>query len=398
MEPSKAQIRQFRLRAHHLDRRLPAGGLLDAAGACGLQNSPPGAWETALFQRLEGCTLPRLRDALYRDKALLQAWSFRGAPVVFPADEGGVFLTPLAARDGEEPWIYTMGVAGALEFLQMPFDGLLRRTAEAARWLDSHTVWGKDALDRTLADLIEPGLPEGKRALWRAPSMYGSPDSQTVGGAVVSFLLRPCAFRSLVVFGGREGATPSFTSFRNWMGRVPEGGAGTDRALARKFLHCYGPAAPDALAAWLGCSRRQARRIWDAGADGYAAVAVGGKTRYVLEEDLGSLFCAPEAPGRLLLLGAHDPYLDVRDRDVLLESPSLQRQVWKTVGNPGAVLKDGRVVGVWRGKARSGRLDVTISPFEALTPPERLALEGLAAEYAAFRGLALHGFGIGGLP
>ncbi|WP_407927699.1 DNA glycosylase AlkZ-like family protein [Intestinibacillus massiliensis] len=145
-------------------------------------------------------------------------------------------------------------------------------------------------------------------------------------------------------------------------------------------------------------SRRQARRIWDAGADGYAAVAVGGKTRYVLEEDLGSLFCAPEAPGRLLLLGAHDPYLDVRDRDVLLESPSLQKQVWKTVGNPGAVLKDGRVVGVWRGKARNGRLDVTISPFEALTPPERLALEGLAAEYADFRGLALHGFGIGGLP
>lgn len=35
------KIRNYRLWAHHLDKKLPADRLLDAAGACGLQNSPP---------------------------------------------------------------------------------------------------------------------------------------------------------------------------------------------------------------------------------------------------------------------------------------------------------------------------------------------------------------------
>ena len=113
MELTMEQIRAFRLRSHHLDRELPLSRLEEAAGACGLQNSPPGAWETAMFQRLEGCTLQALQDALYREKRLLQAWSFRGTPVVFPTRDSGVFLTPLAAREGEEPWIYTRGISGA---------------------------------------------------------------------------------------------------------------------------------------------------------------------------------------------------------------------------------------------------------------------------------------------
>ena len=68
---------------------LPSGQIETAAGACGVQNSPPGAWETALFNRVEGCTLPELHDALYRRKTLLQAWSYRGVPVVFPTAESG---------------------------------------------------------------------------------------------------------------------------------------------------------------------------------------------------------------------------------------------------------------------------------------------------------------------
>ena len=59
-------VRSFRLRAHHLDKMLPSGQIETAAGACGVQNSPPGAWETALFNRVEGCTLPELHDALMR--------------------------------------------------------------------------------------------------------------------------------------------------------------------------------------------------------------------------------------------------------------------------------------------------------------------------------------------
>ena len=48
-EPSMEQIRAFRLRGHHLDRIYPAETVLEAVGACGMQNTPPGAWENALY-------------------------------------------------------------------------------------------------------------------------------------------------------------------------------------------------------------------------------------------------------------------------------------------------------------------------------------------------------------
>ena len=167
---------------------LPSGQIETAAGACGVQNSPPGAWETALFNRVEGCTLPELHDALYRRKTLLQAWSYRGVPVVFPTAESGIFLSPLAALEGEAPWIYTRGIALALEHLQMSFDSLLPLVKQAAGYLDAHTVQGKETLDRVLADAVREHLPSEKRTLWDSPSMYGAPDRQTVGGAAVSFL------------------------------------------------------------------------------------------------------------------------------------------------------------------------------------------------------------------
>ena len=187
---------------------LPSGQIETAAGACGVQNSPPGAWETALFNRVEGCTLPELHDALYRRKTLLQAWSYRGVPVVFPTAESGIFLSPLAALEGEAPWIYTRGIALALEHLQMSFDSLLPLVKQAAGYLDAHTVQGKETLDRVLADAVRERLPSEKRTLWDSPSMYGAPDRQTVGGAAVSFLLRPCSFSGLVVFGCRRGDGP----------------------------------------------------------------------------------------------------------------------------------------------------------------------------------------------
>lgn len=388
MNINVSKILSYRLHAHHLDHKLPADAILDAAGACGLQNSPPGAWETALFHRLEGCSLQQLHDALYEDKKLLQAWSFRGAPVVFPTDQSDIFLTPLIAQCGEEPWIYTRGITGALDFVQMSFEDLLIRTQKAAVHLDYHTIRSKEALDRTLADIIMAELPAEKQPLWCAPSMYGNPDRQTVGGAAVSFLLRPCSFSSLVVFGKREGITPTFTSYKNWIGHTPLKTQDPDKALVRKFLHCYGPATISSFMDWLGCSRQQAKRLWDTIEEEMEPVSIGKQTCYMLSEDLEHLLSAEERenrPDKLILLGAHDPYLDVKDRSVLLEHPALQKKVWKTVANPGVVLKEGRIVGIWKSKTLKNRLDIEMELFEDLQEKERKMLETLAEEYAGFR-------------
>ena len=83
-EPSIEQIRIFRLRSHHLDSVYSKSETDRLAGACGMQNTPPGAWETALFNRVPDCTLSDMEHLLYEQKTLLQAWSYRGTPVDFP--------------------------------------------------------------------------------------------------------------------------------------------------------------------------------------------------------------------------------------------------------------------------------------------------------------------------
>lgn len=383
------KIRSYRLHAHHLDRKIPAGEILTAAGVIGLQNSPPGAWETALFNRLKGCTLQILRDALYKQKSLLEAWSYRGAPVVFPTAQSDIFLTALLSEEEEQPWIYTMGITGALDFIKMSFDDLLLRVKEAAKYLDSHTLRSKEVLDQTLADIIENALPEEKRALWCAPSMYGNPEKQTVGGAAVSFLLRPCAFSSLVVFGERQGISPTFTSFKNWTGHMPYPMPNAEKQLTRKFLHCYGPTTVSSFMTWLGCSRQQANRLWNTISDEMESVQVDGKICWMLSEDMEGLLHAEQDEERFMLLGAHDPYLDMKDKSVILEDKAFHKQVWKYVANPGVILRGGRVVGIWKAKTQKEKLDVVMTVWETIKPSEQQVLKSLVEEYAAFRLLCL---------
>lgn len=383
-------MRAYRLKAHHLDRKLPAEQLETAAGACGFQNSPPGAWETAAWQRVEGCTQALLQSALYREKTLLQAWSWRGAPVVFPTSQRQMFLGAMAAEAGEEPWIYTLGLKGALEFLGLSFGEALELVKEAALCLDAQTVAGKELLDRTLACLVARKLSGSQLQKWQAPSVYGDPEKQTMGEAAVSFLLRPCSHLSLVVFGERRGNTPEFTSLKRWTGLAPQGTGSQEavRCLVRHYLRCFGPATEQDFMSWLGCCPRQARRIWNTVKEELEPVEQEGKKRWILQEERQKLLEAEPAVGSLHLLGAHDPYLDLRDRVVILEDKALQARVWRTVGNPNPVLREGWVAGLWKLKGQ-GPAKGEFTLWEALSEAEKSRLAQLMEQYAVFRGKRL---------
>ena len=393
--PTEDQIRSFRLRSHHLDRIYGRETLLEAAGACGLQNSPPGAWEAAIHNRIPELGGKELRDVLEENKILLQAWSFRGVPVVFPAEERRTFLSALIPAEGE-PWIYTRGIGLALDALGLDFDYLLRLLFQVIPGLDHRSISGKNELDQMLAAWMEPFLPEEKRQIWNQPSMYGSPDRQTVGGAAVSFLLRPCSFMGQVVFGKRRGGSPEFTSAGRWLNEADREPGQTDlpgpdgeasRCLVRKFLHCYGPSSPDLFGEWLGCSGKQARRMWNLAAEEMEPVSVMGKKKFFLREDRQILFESPDFSRGPLLLSGYDPYLDQRDRQILQPDSRLRRKIWRTVANPGAVVTEGRVTGVWTARKKKDGLEVDISLWEP--GDSRRRLTELAEDYAAFRGLAL---------
>lgn len=88
--------------------------------------------------------------------------------------------------------------------------------------------------------------------------------------------------------------------------------------------------------------------------------------------------------GTMRLLGPHDPYLDANGRDLLLPDKKLQRKVWRTVGNPGAVLLDGQIVGVWRQRKQGKQLSLMVDSFVPLTNRLKQRITRQAEAYAAF--------------
>ena len=389
------QIRNFRLRSHHLDREYAKTDAIYLAEACGFQNSPPGAWEAALFHRIPTLLQEDADRLLYEEKSLLQAWSFRGAPVVFPTAAKDIFLSALVPEEGEK-WIYTDGIGLALDFLQMDFDQVLQLLLQVIPRLEEVVLESKNTLDQTLARWTCPLLPPEKQLLWNRPSMYGDPGRQTVGGAAVSFLLRPCSFLGLVVFGRRNGIYPTFTSLKSWVEASSQPGTAVPpkeavQKLVRKYLHCYGPSTPSHMAAWLGCTPRQARRMWDTVADELESAKILGKKAFFLASDRQALESPAPLKRNLVLIDAHDPFLDQRDRQILQPEKSFHRRIWRTVANPGAILYLGEIIGIWNAKKQKNGLDFVIELWkipdhsgETEASLER-KLSQQAEAYAAFR-------------
>lgn len=81
--------------------------------------------------------------------------------------------------------------------------GFIRRTEKAAGHLDDCYQKQQGRSGQNLA-IIE-GIAEREKPLARTVHVAAPDRRQTVGGVAVSFLLRPCSFASLVVFGKRRG-------------------------------------------------------------------------------------------------------------------------------------------------------------------------------------------------
>jgi hypothetical protein len=67
------------------------------------------------------------------------------------------------------------------------------------------------------------------------------------------------------------------------------------------------------------------------------AVHVDGHSRFVPGDDLAMLRDPPLAEATRLL-GAFDPWLQARDRELLVPDADARRELWPVLGRPGAVL------------------------------------------------------------
>ena len=107
-------------------------------------------------------------------------------------------------------------------------------------------------------------------------------------------------------------------------------------------------------------------------------------TSWILTEDLDALRSAPRPKG-VRLLPPRDPYTQMRDRDTIVAERH-QQEVWRTVGDPGAVLAGGEITGTWRPRKRGRKLTITISTFGPLPARNEKQLQDEAERVASLRG------------
>src|SRR5829696_5045977 len=132
-----------------------------------------------------------------------------------------------------------------------------------------------------------------------------------------------------------------------------------------------------------GCaSHHVAPMLWRYVEDELAEVSVGKAKAWLLSADAGELESPPAADG-VRLIPAGDPYLQKPNRPLLAPNADLRKRLFRPVASPGAVLKDGRLVGLWRSQAKGKRTEISVDKLGRLA---RKDLENEARRVAEVRG------------
>jgi hypothetical protein len=150
----------------------------------------------------------------------------------------------------------------------------------------------------------------------------------------------------------------------------------------RRFLRFYGPAAPADFADWAGLAKTHAQRLWDEAAGELAEVSLAKRKAWLMRDDAGALESPPAADG-IRLIPPGDPYLQKPNRPLLAPDDELRKRLFRPVASPGAVLKDGRLAGLWKAKSKRRKAELTVEKLGRLA---RADLEDEAQRVAELRG------------
>ena len=315
---TRQQILAFRRHVVALDERLPRGrSSLRRAAWAGLQDSMPRAALLSIHARVEGT-----QPSTWEDPSLVQLWGPRYSAYV------------VAARDLA---IFSLG--------RLPDDAAGRRRAE-------------DAAARLRALLGDARMTYGEAG--RALGVH--PNSLRYGATTGTVLIR------------WDGAIQPTV----WTVPAPEVDPSSARLeLARRYLHVFGPATPQAFARWAGSgvTPRQGLRAFEALGRSLTPVRTPIGDAWILSRDEPTFRASqgPAAPARLLPSGDAYFLLQGDDRELLIADADRRRALWTTRVWPGAVLVQGEIVGTWR------RAEETLT-IQTWPRPSRAARDAVEAE------------------
>ncbi|MEV0728641.1 winged helix DNA-binding domain-containing protein [Polymorphospora sp. NPDC050346] len=379
---SKGDVIAFRLNAHHLTERLDGPRLLDAAGRCGIQNSPPGSALLALHARVRDLTGAQVSEAVADEKSLLQTWSMRGSPFYFPTVDAPVFTTGVLPPTEKAMRHFVPGVEQTLTKLDMSLTEAVGLSGAEIGDVLSGRQLPINELGAEVAGRIAGKLPDEQRRRWEEEGPYAP--GQPLGEGVVHFCIRILTLQGVVCFAPRAGNKAPFVLVDEWLGHpIPDIDPEAARAeLLRRYLRCYGPSTRGDFAAWVGIQAGDTEPWWSLVEDELTQVEFGGKS-WVLTEDVDTLRSAPTPKGARLL-PPRDPYTQLRDRETIVDK-KYRGEVWKTVGEPGTILADGRITGIWRPRKSGRKLTITIKTFGSLPARTKKSLQDEAEQVAPLR-------------
>lgn len=324
---ARAEVLAYRAVTHGFGKRPPHDALLDL----GVQDSPAGSAALALSAR--GLT----------DRGTTMVWSFRGAPHRHRTKDLRSLAGALYPLSDADAYARLAGFGTTLRKARRSGVEAIAVTAAAVA-----DALGKDTPKGTLSAAVTKRIPDDYSYWCRGCGATHVHDQ----------LFRLSAFHG----GARieQSAPLAFGPIPRWS--VPAAPEDTARLL-RAYATLHGPCTASDAAAYLGTTATAIRDVWP-------------------DEQ-------PEVTGDpgpfTRLLGPSDPYLQMRDRTLLVPDAAHRKALWPVLAWPGAVVVDTEVVGSWRAKTVRKALRITVTPWRRF---RRDGVEAEAARVAEVKGAA----------
>jgi Winged helix DNA-binding domain len=331
-----------------------SSSLVDVAhDVCGIHAQVQASAELQLASRVDGITQQDVRDALWRDRTLVKAWTLRGTLHLHPSDELPLWLATRTPREALPEWPDPAGVVhpavGADEVEEL----------RAAVW---NAAGEEPLLREQLADEVVRRV--GRKHEGRLRSGFAF-------------------FTGELCQGPPQGNRITLVRPDKWIGkwkRVKRDDA--MREILSRFLHTYGPARPSDFREWFGVDVPfEVVDVEEVDVEGHRAFVLAGDTN------------SPELEKSVRLLPEYDVYvMGFREREHLVPA-RVRGQVaahgrGRYEGPAGVrfLLADGVPAGLWERKKSAKRLEITASPAGRIN---RTALKAEAERLAAFLGVEL---------
>jgi hypothetical protein len=366
VDVSREQVLAYRVAAqglHRTGRKLERLAVLDF----GVQDAAPQLARLAFDARLP--TTPPA-DAYGPGKPLALVWSLRGAPYVHrreDLDAVAAALYPMSEQDAggrineSGPAVQRAGIP-ALEQFEVALSAMRSVVTKSM---------GKGAVSTAVTRKIPPPMRHNCRSC-------------------ATSHISDSAMRSTFLPAGLElePDTAPPVMRRRPAARLPKQ---VDRAALRRLVLAYltllGPASAADAADYLGARRADLDDAWPQ--EDLVEVRIDKAKPTFLPKRQAKALASPPEPDVVRLLGPFDPYLQARDRGVLVPDKAAHKALWPVLARPGVVLVEGEVAGTWRGRASGGKLTVAVEPFAALPEPAWEQVEAQAERVAAVRDLSL---------